>query len=68
MALSDLQMDKFEAHVKTKTDHHRPMCGGKKFEFGYETLAIWKVDTKGRANLLEPDRGRILAFVECMEL
>lgn len=29
-----------------------PMCGGKKFEFGYETLSIWKVEDRGAANLL----------------
>ncbi len=28
---------------------------------------MWKVDAQGAANLVEPDRGRILAFVECME-
>jgi len=50
-----------------KTNHRCPMCGGKKFEFGYETLAIWKIDTKGGANLLDPARGRIIAFVECMD-
>jgi len=42
------------------------MCDGKKFEYGYETLIRWKVDAKGGANLVEPDWGRILAFVECM--
>jgi hypothetical protein len=44
------------------------MCGSKKFEFGYETLALWKVDARGVANNVDPDRGRILAFVECMDV
>jgi hypothetical protein len=33
------------------------MCGGKKFEFGYETLALWKVDARSSANLIEPVEG-----------
>ncbi len=43
------------------------MCDGNKFEFGYETLVMWKVDAQGAANFVDPDRGRILAFVECIE-
>jgi len=43
------------------------MCGRKKVEFGYETLAIWKVDAQVAASCVNPDRGRILAFVECMD-
>jgi hypothetical protein len=67
MALSDTQMDKFEAHVKTKSKHLCPMCGGRKFEFVYETLVLWKVDATGAANIVDPDRGKILTFIECME-
>jgi hypothetical protein len=43
------------------------MCGGKKFQFGYHPLAMWKVDAKGAANVIEPDRGKVVVYVNCKE-
>ena len=47
MALTDSQMDQFVAHVKTRTQLHKPMSDSKEFSFGYETLCWRKVDARG---------------------
>ncbi len=33
------------------------MSGGKKFEFGYEGIVLWKIDARGGANLVNAIEG-----------
>ena len=43
------------------------MCGGRKFEFGMDVLVMLRVDARTAVKIVEPDRGRVLLFVNCLE-
>jgi hypothetical protein len=60
-------MDQFEAHIRNKTKYRCPMCGKRKFEFGMDTLGMLRVDARAAVKIVEPDRGRVVLFVSCLE-
>ena len=43
------------------------MCGCKKFEFGMDALGMIRVDARAAVKIAEPDRGRVVLFVNCLE-
>jgi DNA-directed RNA polymerase subunit RPC12/RpoP len=67
MPFTDSQMAKFEAHFHKKTKRKCPMCGGRKFEFGMDALGMLRVDAGAAAKIVEPDRGRVVLFVNCLD-
>jgi hypothetical protein len=60
-------MNKFETHFRKKTKYRCPMCVGHKFEFGTDGLVMLRVDTRAAVKIVEPDRGRVVLFVNCIE-
>jgi len=66
MPFTDSQMTKFENHVR-KTKRRCPMCGGRKFEFGMDGLVMLRVDARAAVKIVEPDRGRVMLFVNCLD-
>ena len=40
---------------------------GKKFEFGMDGLIMLRVDARPTVKIVEPDRGKVLVFVNCLE-
>jgi len=67
MPFTDSQMDKFEAHFHKKTKYRCPMCGEKRFEFGMDGLVMLRVDARAAVKIVEPDRGRVVLFVNYLE-
>ena len=67
MPFTDSQMDKFEAHFRKKTKYKCPLCGKRKFEFGMDALGMIRVDVRAAVKIAEPDRGRVVLFVNCLE-
>jgi hypothetical protein len=43
------------------------MYGGRKFEFGMDGLVMLRVDARTAVKIVEPDRGRVMLFVNCLE-
>ena len=60
-------MTKFEAHFRMKTKYRCPMCGKRKFEFGMDGLVMNRVDARAAVKIVEPDSGRVVLFVNCLE-
>jgi predicted nucleic-acid-binding Zn-ribbon protein len=50
-----------------KTKYRCPMCGKRKFEFGMDGLVMLRVDARAAVKIVEPDRGRVVLFVNCLE-
>ena len=60
-------MDKFEAHFRKKAKYRCPMCGKRRFEFGMDGLVMLRVGARPAVKIVEPDRGRVVLFVNCLE-
>ena len=43
------------------------MCGGKKFEFGMDTLDMLRVYARAAVKIVEPDGGMVVLLVNCLE-
>ena len=43
------------------------MCGGKKLEFGMDGLVMLRVDARAAVKIVEPDRGRVVLFFNCLD-
>ena len=67
MPFTDSQMTKFENHFRKKTIYKCPMCGKRKFEFGMDGLVMLRVDARAAVKIVEPDRDRVVLFVNCRE-
>ncbi len=43
------------------------MSDAKKFEFGMDALGMLRVDARAAVKIVEPDRGRLILFINCLE-
>ena len=43
------------------------MYGGRKFEFGMDGSVMLRVDARAAVKIVEPDRGRVVLFVNCID-
>jgi hypothetical protein len=43
------------------------MCRKRRFEFGMDGLVMLRVDARAAVKIVEPDRGQVMLFVNCLD-